>query len=164
MLVVDDDRDTAETTAWLLRLRGFEAHIALSGHDAIESARGRAFDYVLLDLAMPGMDGYQVASQLREMPSCRRASILAVSGYAPPEDPRHERAMGIAAHLLKPIDWDQLVSILSTPGGHADGPAAPAPRGLGMTHEALPSNRFPSAMSTLGDGQRPPMPADGLPN
>jgi CheY-like chemotaxis protein len=113
ILVIDDGQDTAETMECLLKLVGHEAQIALNRHQAIELARRQHPDYVLLDLGLPGLDGYQVASRLRQ----ERADplvIIAVTCYGQEVDRQRFREAGINHHLIKPPDLTALLSLLST--------------------------------------------------
>src|SRR4051794_22000498 len=103
ILVVDDDRDTAETLACLLRLFGHDVRIALDGYQAMEIARRVRPRYVLLDLGLPGLDGYQVASRLRqELPET--IGLIAITGYGCEEDRRRALAAGFDHHFVKPLD------------------------------------------------------------
>jgi CheY-like chemotaxis protein len=113
VLVVEDNADSAESMARLLELFGHEVQVARDGPQALEAARGWRPEFVLLDLGMPGMDGYEVATRLREEAACRESVLIAVTGYGQPEDRRRSRAVGIDHHLLKPVDPDGLLSLLS---------------------------------------------------
>lgn len=112
ILVVDDDKDTAETLATLLKLSGHDARIALNGYQAIEFAHHERPDFVLLDLGLPGLDGYQVAMRLRQERTDALV-IIAVSGYGQEADRRRSREAGIDYHLMKPADFPALLSLLS---------------------------------------------------
>jgi CheY-like chemotaxis protein len=112
ILVVDGDRDTVETTACLLRTFGHDVPTARDGSRALEIARRQRPDYVLLDLALPGMDGYQVASRLRQELT-EPTVFIAITGYGQEEDRCRSREAGIDHHLLKPVDLDTLLSLLS---------------------------------------------------
>src|SRR5678809_344469 len=81
VLVVDDNRDGAQTLAMLLRFAGHQVKVAFSGIQALQIAQEQKPNVILLDLAMPGMDGFQVAQALRERPETKDALIIAVSGY-----------------------------------------------------------------------------------
>jgi PAS domain S-box-containing protein len=114
ILIVDDNQDSAASLATLLRLVGHEVAAVHSGPEAIESARARIPDLILLDIGLPGMDGFEVASRLRREPSCRDTTIVAVSGYGQEEDRRRSREAGCDDHLVKPVDCDLLLSRLAT--------------------------------------------------
>jgi DNA-binding response OmpR family regulator len=125
ILVIDDDRDTAETTARFLRSFSHDVQIAHDGYHALEIARCHPPGYVLLDLALPGMDGYQVASGLRQL-LADRVVIIAITGYGREEDRRRGREAGIDHHLLKPTDLTALLSLV-TAEYEAQGKRKPAP-------------------------------------
>jgi CheY-like chemotaxis protein len=121
ILVVDDNTDTTESMAKLLAIFGHEVRIARDGPGAIEAALTWRPEFVLLDIGLPGVDGYEVASRLRRAASCRDTVIIAVTGYGQPEDRQRSAAAGIDHHLLKPAVWDQLLSLLSRRGSTSDG-------------------------------------------
>jgi len=104
ILVVDDNVDTAESMAFLLRLKGHEIRVAHSGLTAIDAALSFAPEIVLLDIGLPGLDGYQVARKLRRHPSLAGAILVALTGYGQEEDRRLAREAGFDHHLTKPVD------------------------------------------------------------
>src|SRR5262245_40166897 len=112
-LVVDDEEDTRESFCTLLRLWGHEARCAADGQSALREAEAFRPNVVLLDLALPGMDGFEVASRLRQLPGCR---LVAVSGLAGKEAEVRARACGCDFHLTKPADPEQLRRLLSGNG------------------------------------------------
>jgi CheY-like chemotaxis protein len=113
ILIIDDNRDAAETMARLLEVFGHDVRIAFDGDQAMEIARRQRPDYVLLDLGLPGMDGYEIARRLRRELT-EPTVIIAVTGYGQEEDRRRCREAGIDHHRLKPIDLTDLLSLLST--------------------------------------------------
>jgi CheY-like chemotaxis protein len=110
--VVDDNHDVAKSLAMMLRLHGHEVRVAHDGFAALEIARTDRPDVVLLDLGMPGMDGYEVARRLRREPGLENALLAAVSGYGQEEDLRRTREAGFDDHLTKPVDMAQLQGLL----------------------------------------------------
>jgi len=116
ILVVDDNVDTARGMVRLLKLLGNEAITVHDGHAAIEVTRTFRPDFVLLDIGLPGMDGYKVATALRGDELLKDAVIIAVSGYGQEEDRRRSRAAGFDHHLVKPVDFDSLISLIGRPG------------------------------------------------
>ncbi len=120
VLVVDDNRDGAESLAAVVRLFGHEPEVAFDGPAALELARARPFDVVLCDIGLPGMSGFEVARALRA-----RASgpllLVAVSGYAQPEDRRAAAEAGFDRHIAKPASPEEIERILE---GAAGGPGA----------------------------------------
>jgi PAS domain S-box-containing protein len=116
ILVVDDSVDTARGMARLLKLIGHEVTTAHNGPEAIELAKECRPDFVLLDIGLPGMSGYEVASQLRQEQCGKKTVIVAVSGYGQDEDRRRSKNAGFDFHLTKPLDHDALLTLLAV--GH----------------------------------------------
>ncbi|MEP6673183.1 MAG: ATP-binding protein [Chthoniobacter sp.] len=113
LLLVDDNRDTATGLGRLLTRRGYEVHLAHQGPEALELARRLAPGIVLLDIGLPGMDGYEVARRLRSDASGAKALIVAISGYGQEEDRVRSREAGFDHHLVKPVDFEELRDILT---------------------------------------------------
>ncbi|HWE38612.1 MAG TPA: PAS domain-containing protein [Isosphaeraceae bacterium] len=113
VLVVDDNVDTARGMVRLLKLLGNDVRAAHDGPSAIAAARSLGPDFVLLDIGLPGLDGYEVARRLRAEPRCQASVLIAVSGYGQDDDRRRSREAGFDHHLVKPLDYDALVSLLS---------------------------------------------------
>jgi signal transduction histidine kinase len=112
ILVVDDNVDTALGMVRLLGLLGNEAVAVHDGLAAIEKARAFRPAFVLLDIGLPGLDGYEVAATLRGDDLHRDAVIIAVSGYGQDDDRRRSQAAGFDHHLVKPVDFDSLLSLI----------------------------------------------------
>jgi CheY-like chemotaxis protein len=110
VLVVDDNVDAADTLGMLLRLDEHQVDVVYDAGAALEKARLVSPAIVFLDLAMPGLNGYELARRLHEMPECRHAVLVAMSGY-PPQDAAAEAA-GIEFYLAKPADIRKVSSIL----------------------------------------------------
>ena len=111
VLVVDDNSDTVETTELLLRLWGHDVAVARNGPSALSAAAEHKPDVVLLDLAMPGMDGFKVADAIRKIVvPCPH--FIAVSGCGRPEDVARCLNEGFHCHCLKPVEPDRLQSML----------------------------------------------------
>jgi PAS domain S-box-containing protein len=108
VLVVDDNIDVAESLVWLLEGLAREVRMAHSGAAAIEAALEFVPDLVLLDVGLPGMDGYEVCRRLRRDPALQKAVIAAVTGYGGEEDRRLSREAGFDRHLVKPIGRETL--------------------------------------------------------
>lgn len=113
VLVVDDNRDLAETLAMILRLWGHEVAVAYDGPQALEMARSRPPEIVFLDIGLPRLDGFEVARQMRADPNLCCARIVAITGYGRDEDRQRSRDVGIDVHLTKPVDPWQLQPILA---------------------------------------------------
>ncbi len=112
VLVVEDDSDTAISMALVLRLYGYDAQVVADGRTAIGMASTFRPDAILLDLALPHMDGYRVAKQLREQPCNERPYIIVISGYASAADRQRSAEVGIDLHLAKPVDCEDLHHLL----------------------------------------------------
>jgi len=112
VLVVDDNRDGAETIAQLLSVMGHEVTVAHDGPAALERATQFEPGVVLLDLGMPGMDGFQVCERLRAYTWKQRPCIVAVTGWGRDGDMARTKNAGFDAHLVKPVDVAALVKLL----------------------------------------------------
>ena len=104
ILVVDDNEDSARSMSLLQRLRGHQTRVALTGPDALAIAVEFAPEVVLLDIGLPGMDGFEVARRLRAMPALADTFLVAMTGYGNPGDRAEARAAGFDEYLLKPVD------------------------------------------------------------
>ncbi len=113
VLVVDDHVESAQGMASLLEQLGHEVRMAHDGPEALEAARDLRPEVVLLDIGLPRMDGYQVAERLRIEDHTRGSIIIAVSGYGQESDRARSRSAGMDHHLIKPVDIDALLAILS---------------------------------------------------
>jgi PAS domain S-box-containing protein len=114
LLVVDDNQDAALTLAMLLRLSGHEVQVAHRGARALEIAASFQPDLVFLDLGMPGMDGYQVARKMREIPGMEKAVLAALTGWGQKEDLRRTAEAGFDHHLVKPPEPELLEDLLGS--------------------------------------------------
>jgi signal transduction histidine kinase len=117
ILVVDDNRDAADSLAMLLRLDGHQVTVAHDGHRALELARQERPAIVLLDIGLPGMDGYEVCRQVRQE-QLGVGLIVAMTGYGQERDKQRARDAGFDAHTVKPVDVSELKRLLGgAPGG-----------------------------------------------
>jgi two-component system CheB/CheR fusion protein len=136
ILVIEDNRDGAETLAEVLRLEGHEVEVAHDGASGIEAARGSPPDLIICDIGLPGkLDGYAVARILREDPALRSTCLVALTGYARESDIEQAREAGFAHHLAKPPSVERLraliVSWQQRPPPRARSPRTdPCPDGL----------------------------------
>jgi CheY-like chemotaxis protein len=119
VLIVDDVRDNADSLAGLLNAMGHEVHAAYGGAEAVEIASAVHPDAVLLDLGMPGVDGYQVCRQLRRQPWGESMLIVALTGWGQETDRARTEDAGFDHHLIKPADLSTLSQLLHTTNGHA---------------------------------------------
>ena len=116
ILVVEDNADAAATMRDLLELAGHEVELALTGSDGVAAARQFHPEVVLCDLGLPGMDGYEVAAELRRDPATASARLIAVTGYGRDEDRRRSKEAGFDLHLTKPVDPRQLRRLVRESG------------------------------------------------
>lgn len=114
LLVVDDNKDAADSLAMLLRMSGHNVQIAYEGRSAFEIAREFIPDVVFLDLGMPVIDGYEVARRLRAVPELQNTIVTAVTGWGQEEDRRRTAEAGFDHHLVKPIDSRAVETVLSS--------------------------------------------------
>ena len=112
VLVVDDNEDAIETLQTLLESLGATVAVAGNGHEALLRFERFEPDAVLLDIGMPGMDGYEVARRIRALPAGRSTPLIAVTGWGQQEDIRRCFEAGIDHHLVKPLDVDKLWEII----------------------------------------------------
>src|SRR4051812_12764658 len=112
LLLVDDNVDSATSQAALLRILGHEVEVAYDGEAALAKAGEFRPEIVLLDLGMPGMDGFEVARRLRASKEGKRVKLVAQTGWGQLEDRRRTREAGFDAHLAKPVDIDSLQQLL----------------------------------------------------
>ena len=120
VLVVEDNIDAAETLTMVLAAFGHEIRIANDGHTAVETALKFRPQVVLLDIGLPGLNGFEVAKMLRDEPGLGEVVLVAMTGYGEVAARERSQAVGFDHHLVKPVDIDQILAIL------ADMPAASA--------------------------------------
>jgi CheY-like chemotaxis protein len=113
VLIVDDNRDSASSLAAMLELSGYETLTAYDGNQAIDRAEAFYPDAVLLDIGLPGRNGYEVAQHIRAQAWGREVLLIAVTGWGQQEDRRRSQDAGFDAHLVKPIDPAELEKLLS---------------------------------------------------
>jgi CheY-like chemotaxis protein len=114
ILCVDDDPQSADILGVLLELTGFETRVAYDGVSALTIARDYHPDAAILDLTMPGMDGYELAGRLRELNAGRTPPVLiALTGWGGEDVRRRSAEVGFDLHLTKPVDPDQLALLLA---------------------------------------------------
>ena len=113
VLVVEDNRDAADSLRLLLGLYGYEVAVAYSGHDGVRAAQQCRPDVVLCDIGLPGLDGYAVARRLRQNPSTAKARLIAVTAYGRDEDRRRSHEAGFDLHVVKPVEPAALGKLLA---------------------------------------------------
>ena len=116
VLIVDDNRDAAESLALLLQLSGYDVRTAHDGLSALQTLDDYTPAVVLLDIGMPGMDGYEVARRVREKPGLQDILLVALTGWGQEEDRRRSNQAGFDRHLVKPVDPEVLHGLLASLG------------------------------------------------
>jgi len=117
VLVVEDNVDTGDSLSLLLRLHGHDVQLARTGPTALEMALVFQPDVVLLDIGLPGMDGYQVAKRLRERPEFKDVMMCALTGYTPSEaDRQRQQETGFNHYYVKPVEISKLLALFKTIG------------------------------------------------
>ena len=114
VLMIDDNVDAAQALAMLLQLDGHEVLALHEGSRAVQHARSFGPDVVLLDLGLPGRDGFQIAQDLRDAADLKDLMLVAVTGYGQEEDRRRTSEAGFAFHLTKPVDLAELAEVLAS--------------------------------------------------
>ncbi|HEX4330929.1 MAG TPA: response regulator [Usitatibacter sp.] len=116
ILVVEDNPDSAESLMLLLRSFGHDVSVVNDGREAVGAARRLRPDVILLDIGLPGMDGFHVARALRELPETSAVRLIAVSGYGQERDRERTKAAGFDLHLVKPVDPVKLTAAIDAVG------------------------------------------------
>jgi signal transduction histidine kinase/CheY-like chemotaxis protein len=127
VLVVDDNVDLSRALTTLLRRFGYDARGVHDGQSAIEAARALRPDAVVLDLGLPGLDGYEVARRLRREEGFHETKIIAITGYGQKDGVAYSLEGGFNHHLIKPIQIESLVALLEKPALSHHG-ATPKPQ------------------------------------
>ena len=113
VMIVEDNADAAESVRALLELSGHEVRVAHDGLSALSIAAEFRPALMLIDIGLPGQDGYQLAAQLRQHPATSQTYLVALSGYGQPEDLRQSAAAGFDEHLVKPLEPQLLLRLVS---------------------------------------------------
>ena len=117
ILVVDDNADAAESVAMIVKLSKHDVQVAHDGQTALEVAKVYRPHIVLLDIGLPGMNGYEAAKRLRQDPNLANTLLVAMTGYGRQEDQRRSHEAGFDHHLVKPVDVDVIQGLLTRPTG-----------------------------------------------
>jgi CheY-like chemotaxis protein len=116
ILVVDDNRDAAESLSMLLSITGHDTSIAHDGGEAYGCAERERPDVILLDIGLPTLSGYEVCRRIRQQPWGRQLFIIALTGWGQAEDRQKTREAGFDGHLVKPVAYDALLRLLDSMG------------------------------------------------
>ena len=114
VLIVEDNKDGADSLAMLLKLMGHEVCIAYNGTEALDAATAIQPHVILLDIGLPGMSGHEVAKQLRQQSRFATTQLIAMTGYGQEEDEQRSREAGFNHHLVKPVNLDVLKRLLES--------------------------------------------------
>jgi CheY-like chemotaxis protein len=115
--VVDDNPDVALTLAGMLRTQGHRATVFTDSQSLSAAAADSGADVFILDIGMPGLDGYELVRRLRADPATSGALCIALSGYGQPDDRRQSLAAGFDHHFVKPVDTQRLFALLDARAG-----------------------------------------------
>lgn len=109
ILVVDDNFDNRTIIAQMLKLSGFQVAMASDGHQAIDATESEEPDLILMDLAMPGLDGWSATARLKARPELAHVPVIAVTGHVTRSDIERALQAGCADYLSKPIDFETML-------------------------------------------------------
>jgi CheY-like chemotaxis protein len=121
VLLVEDNADARDALRVLLELDGYDVEAAGDGPQGLEIARAKTPSVALIDIGLPGMDGYEVARRLRALAGGSRMYLVALTGYSDPDDRRRAEEAGFDAHVVKPVDPDELTRLLVRLGAPGPG-------------------------------------------
>lgn len=113
ILIVEDNADASETLRLLLELEGHRVEVANVGERGVALAQSRPFTIGLIDIGLPDVDGYEVARRIRALPRAGKLFLIALTGYGQPDDRLRAQAAGFDAHIVKPVDPDDLLKVLN---------------------------------------------------
>jgi len=116
VLLVEDNPDASDALAMLLESLGYDVRTAHRGEDAIADASRSPADVVLIDIGLPTMDGYEVATEIRRIPGMSKAVLVALTGYGATRDKEHALAVGFDHHIAKPVDLTLVQALLADAG------------------------------------------------
>jgi CheY-like chemotaxis protein len=122
VLLAEDTPTNQLLVVHALSKRGHEVEVARDGRAAVDFARRRAYDLILMDLQMPGMDGFEAAAAIRELPGLERTPIIALTAHTMVGDRERYLAAGMEGYLPKPLDLEELIEAVEgtahVPAGH----------------------------------------------
>jgi CheY-like chemotaxis protein len=112
VLIVDDNEDAANTLGMILEMEGHDVRTAYDARRALEMAKMHVPDAILLDIGLPGTDGYELAQQIRALPALDKVLLVAVTGFGQDQDRRRAEQASFNAHLVKPVEPGILKALL----------------------------------------------------
>jgi CheY-like chemotaxis protein len=113
IVVVEDNTDNRQMLRSLLQLSGHQVTAAADGRTGLEAIRAVLPEIALIDIGLPLMDGHEVARRIRALPECDQVLLVALTGCGRPQDRKRALEAGFDAHLVKPVDFDELVDFLA---------------------------------------------------
>lgn len=113
VMVLDDNHASAQTTGWMLDIMGHDYEVAFDSRDFIERAKRFLPDAILMDIGLPGKNGYEVCRELRQLPEFANTILIAQTGWGQQKDRQTAKEAGFNHHMVKPIDYKALEKILS---------------------------------------------------
>ena len=119
--IVEDNRDSADSLKTLLEALGYQLQVVYDGEAAVRAAAAAPPDVIIMDLGLPGMNGYEAATKIRQQNSGKRPLIVALTGWGQQSDRQRSAAVGIDHHLVKPLDLAELRRILASLEAQATG-------------------------------------------
>ena len=114
ILIVDDNRDSADSLAMLLEITGNKTYVAHDGVEALDALEKYRPEVVLLDIGLPKLDGHEVCRRIRQKPWGKDIVVIALTGWGQEDDRRKSEEAGFNGHLVKPVDYDKLLELLSS--------------------------------------------------
>jgi two-component system CheB/CheR fusion protein len=114
VLIVEDNADAAESLMLLLELLGLQVRTAPDGPAALDAARASRPDLMLIDIGLPGMNGYELAEQIRHDDALRGVTLVALTGYGQEEDRQRALAAGFDHHMVKPINVQEVEKVVAS--------------------------------------------------
>ncbi|HET8783550.1 MAG TPA: response regulator, partial [Pyrinomonadaceae bacterium] len=112
ILIVDDNKDSADSLAMLLEITGNKTYMAHDGVEAVEAIEKHRPEVVLLDIGLPKLDGHEVCRRVREQPWGKDIVVIALTGWGQEDDRRKSEEAGFNGHLVKPVDYDKLLQLI----------------------------------------------------
>jgi CheY-like chemotaxis protein len=120
VLMVEDNPDAAESLVMILELLGHHVRVVHDGAAALDAGRANVPDIMLVDIGLPGMNGYEIARAVRGDPALKHVVLVALTGYGRPDDKAEAMAAGFDYHLVKPVDLDALGELVARLGSPAE--------------------------------------------
>jgi two-component system CheB/CheR fusion protein len=119
ILIIEDNRDLAESLRLLLAMRGYAVRVAYNGLEGVKAAHEWHPDTVLCDIGLPGLNGYDVAAEVRRDPAIAQACLVAITGYGTDQDRERAHQAGFDHHFTKPADPVALLQLIARDRGNA---------------------------------------------